>query len=65
MNVPKLPAQTARPVAVKIIEELREQTINLLEKRAEAWIGENKLIHAGAARRLAAELRQKLDNATN
>jgi hypothetical protein len=64
MNLHKLPAQAARPVAAKIIEELRAQTVDLLEKRAEAWILDNKLIHAGAARQLAAELRQKLENAT-
>lgn len=52
----------AKPIAEKIIADLRLQTIDLLEKRAEAWIGENKLIHAGAAQRLAAELRQKLSN---
>lgn len=45
----------------EILNDLREQTANLLDKRAEAWIGENKLIHAGAARKLAKELREKLD----
>lgn len=64
MNIPKFPAQAARPVAAKIIEELRAQTVDLLEKRADAWILDNKLIHSGAARQLAAELRQKLENAT-
>lgn len=52
----------AKPIAEKIINDLRLQTVDLLEKRAEAWIGENKLIHAGAAQRLAAELRQKISN---
>ena len=56
-----MPTQ-AKPIAEKIINDLRLQTVDLLEKRAEAWIGENKLIHAGAAQRLAAELRQKLSN---
>jgi hypothetical protein len=62
MNLTKLQAQAARPVAAKIIEELRAQTVDLLEKRAEAWILDNKLVHAGAARQLAAELRQKFVN---
>lgn len=61
MNICKMTAQ-AKPIAEKIILELRAQTVDLLEKRAEAWILDNKLIHAGAARQLAAELRQKLDN---
>lgn len=52
----------AKPIAEKIINDLRLQTVDLLEKRAEAWIGENKLIHAGAAQKLAAELRQKISN---
>ena len=45
--------------AQKIYEDLRMQTIDLLEKRAEAWIGESKLVHAGAARKLAEELKGK------
>lgn len=49
----------AKPKAQDIIDQLREQTADLLEKRAEAWTGENKLIHAGAARKLAEELRSK------
>lgn len=48
-----------KPQAEEIIGQLREQTADLLEKRAEAWIGENKLIHAGAAKKLADELRGK------
>lgn len=63
MRPVNIPAQAAKPVAENIIKTLRAQTIDLLEKRAEAWIGENMLIHAGAARQLAQELRQKLDNA--
>lgn len=42
-----------------IYEGLREQTIDLLEARAQAWISENKLVHAGAARKLAKELKEK------
>lgn len=50
-----------QPKTDEILSELREQTATLLDKRAEAWIGENKLIHAGAARKLANELRGKLN----
>lgn len=45
---------------VNVLDDLREQTATLLDKRAEAWISENKLIHAGAARKLADELRRKV-----
>lgn len=61
MRLTKITTQ-AKPIAEKIINDLRLQTVDLLEKRAEAWIGENKLIHAGAAQRLAAELRKKISN---
>ena len=47
--------------AREVLNDLREQTANLLDKRAEAWISENKLIHAGAARKLAKELREKVN----
>lgn len=46
--------------AQKIYDNLKDQTIELLEKRAEAWMGESKLVHAGAARKLAEELRRKV-----
>lgn len=42
-----------------IYQGLREQTVDLLEARAQAWISENKLVHAGAARKLAEELKEK------
>lgn len=45
--------------ASKVFEELKEQTAVLLDKRAEAWFSENKLIHAGAAQKLADQLRSK------
>lgn len=48
-----LPKETA----AKILDDLREQTAQYLDKRAEAWTSENKLIHAGAAQKLANELR--------
>jgi predicted RNA-binding protein with PUA domain len=42
-----------------IYQGIKEQTVDLLEARAQAWISENKLIHAGAARKLAKELMEK------
>ena len=42
-----------------VFAELVEQTATLIDKRTEAWRGENKLIHAGAAQKLAADLRKK------
>lgn len=45
--------------ASKVFEELKEQTAVLLDKRAEAWLSENKLIHAGAAQKLADQLRSR------
>ena len=42
-----------------IYQGLKEQTVDLLEARAQAWISENKFIHAGAARKLAKELMEK------
>lgn len=50
----------ARVTTVEVLNDLRAQTADLLDKRAEAWIGENKLVHAGAARKLAEELRRKI-----
>lgn len=50
-----------KPKGQDIIDQLREQTADLLDKRAEAWAGENKLVHAGAARKLAEELRSKFE----
>lgn len=40
-----------------IYDGLKEQTIELLEARAQAWIVENKLIHASAARKLAQDIK--------
>ena len=43
--------------AEKEYDELKKQTIELLQKRAEAFIAENKYIKAGAAKKLAEELK--------
>lgn len=42
--------------AEKEYDELKKQTIDLLHKRAEAFLAENKYVKAGAARKLADEL---------
>lgn len=51
----ELPKECAK----KVFEELKEQTAVLLDKRAEAWLSENKLVHAGAAQKLADQLRSR------
>lgn len=49
----------AKETTETVLQELRESTAQLLDKRAEAWMSENKLIHAGAAQKLAKELRDQ------
>ena len=43
----------------KMLDDLREQTASLLEKRAEAFMAEHKPSHAAAAQQLANEIRRK------
>lgn len=59
INTWKSNVMESKPKAQDVIDQLREQTADLLDKRAEAWTSENKLVHAGAARKLAEELRSK------
>lgn len=61
INTWKSNIMEAKPKAQDVIDQLREQTADLLDKRAEAWASENKLVHAGAARKLAEELRSKFE----
>lgn len=49
-----------KEASAAITLELRNQMVQLLEQKADAWISENKLIHAGAARKLAEEMREKI-----
>lgn len=43
--------------AEKEYDELKKQTIDLLHKRADAFLADNKYVKAGAARKLAEELK--------
>lgn len=63
INTWKNNVMEAKPKAQEIMDQLREQTADLLDKRAEAWTSENKLVHAGAAKKLAEELRRKFNDA--
>lgn len=47
-------------VAIKTLDAVRQSTADSLDNQADKWVLENKLVHAGAARKLAAELREKL-----
>jgi hypothetical protein len=47
-------------IALSALNKIRQDTADDLMKKSEQWITENKLIHAGAAQKLAKELREKL-----
>lgn len=47
----------AEQIAHKVEQEVQKQMGEALIQMADQWISENKLIHAGAARRLADKLR--------
>ena len=49
----------AREAVAKAAKEAGEAIAEGLEKQASEWISDNKLIHAGYARKLAAELRKR------
>ena len=52
-----------KPQAIvsRVEAEVKAQAIQSLEKLSTDWIAENKLIHAGAAQRLARKLKATLD----
>jgi hypothetical protein len=50
----------AERLAIKALNEVRQQAAENLERQADRWTTENKLVHAGAARKLAFELKQNL-----
>lgn len=58
-NITTAAIATGRAIAKHVAKEVREQVIKDIEIKAEQWMGENKLVHAGAARQLAEELKQK------
>lgn len=49
--------QVAQQVGVEVTKELSK----VIEEKAQQWISENKLIHAGAAMKLAKELKDRLE----
>lgn len=49
----------AEQIAHKVEQEVQKQMGEALIKMADQWTSENKLIHAGAARRLAEKLREQ------
>lgn len=54
----ELPA--AERVAITALNETRLQAAENLERQADRWVTENRLVHAGAARKLAEELRNSI-----
>ncbi len=48
----------ADQVARKVEQEVQKQVGDLVIQMADKWMGENKLIHAGAAQRLADRLKE-------
>lgn len=49
--------RVAQQVGVEVTKELSK----VIEEKAQQWISENKLIHAGAAMKLAKELKDRLE----
>jgi polyhydroxyalkanoate synthesis regulator phasin len=47
-------------IATKVAKEVYQEAAKLIEQKAEQWLSENKLIHAGAASQLANQLKQKI-----
>lgn len=43
-------------------KEVKTETIKVLENLSQTWLSENKLIHAGAAQRLAKKLKGNLND---
>lgn len=50
----------AERLAIQALNETRQEAADNLDRQAERWISENKLVHAGAARKLADELRKAI-----
>jgi len=49
----------AEQIAHKVEQEVQKQVGDALIQMADQWVSENKLIHAGAARRLADKLMEQ------
>jgi hypothetical protein len=50
----------AEQIARSVEHEVNKQAVDMLKQLADQWVGENKLIHAGAAKRLADKLNKQL-----
>lgn len=47
-------------IAIDALNKMRQEVANDLDAKQKQWVGENKLIHAGAAKALADELRKAI-----
>lgn len=59
-HITTIAVATGRAIARNVANEVRQQIVKDIETKADQWASENKLIHAGAARELADELKKKL-----
>lgn len=48
--------------AKQIAQKVNQEVVAAVEKMAHEWIGESKLIHAGAALRLAKTLKEQCES---
>lgn len=51
----------AERAAKQIAKKVNQEVVATVEKMAHEWIGESKLIHAGAALRLAKTLKEQCE----
>ena len=54
----------AENIAGNVQREVTKAVVAALEHKAQEWASENKLLHVGAAQKLANELKQKLNERT-
>lgn len=52
----------AEQIARKVKQEVQKQIGDTIMQMADQWISENKLIHAGAALRLAKKLKESFES---
>lgn len=52
----------ASEIARKVEKEVQKQMIDTIMQIADQWVSENKLIHAGAAARLAKKLKERCES---
>jgi hypothetical protein len=60
------PVQRVAPIATeiarKVEKEVQKQAIDTIMQIADQWVSENKLMHAGAAQRLAEKLKKSFQD---